>query len=256
MNTKEWEDLMISKLEGQSSNVENEKLERAIASSHNLREMWLSYQSIFEGFNDAAIDLPSACVKNKFDKFIEEQINMQNDSQNNISNRVVRLWNWRKMAGVAAILITVLGFWKMYDQNQDIESSMAHIEKILNNQSPTERIRGIRVTYNHDKSEIDNSMVEVLINVLNEDPSSNVRLAAVETLLDFIDKEIVRESLIKALSEEKDGTVKLAILSNLGHTNDQKVIEILDKLVKDESQEKFILDEAHMQLIRMDKIEI
>ena len=83
-------------------------------------------------------------------------------------------------------------------------------------QSPTERIKAIRVNYNQEQTDVDGKMIDVLTNVMFTDLSSNVRLAAVETWLNYIDRPDVRTALIKSIATEKDGGVKLAIVLSLG----------------------------------------
>ena len=122
--------------------------------------------------------------------------------------------------------------------------------------SSSERIKAIRVNYHSTVSDVIDAMIQVLINVLDEDESSNVRLAAVEALAKYIELDLVRAALIKRLSQEKDGGVKLSIITTLSQRQDQEVKSTLENIVNDDSQEKFVIDEAHMQLIRFEAIDI
>jgi len=96
----------------------------------------------------------------------------------------------------------------------------------------------------------------VLLKVLQVDQSSNVRLAAVETLSNYTDNENVRSGLISIITSETDAFVKIAILNALGRHNNEEVKRTLESITNDESQQKFIIDEAHLQLIKLDKIEL
>ena len=167
---------------------------------------------------------------------------------------------WRRWAGVAAVLICVFGFWNMYENNREAVNTLADVsmqmETLMKQQSSTDRIKAIRVNYTPDANGVDDKMINVLINVLNKDESSNVRLAAVETLANYMNHSQVREALIKRLLEEKDGGVKLSIITSLGQQQDENLKSTLENIVNDDSQEKFVIDEAHMQLIRFEKIDI
>ena len=82
--------------------------------------------------------------------------------------------------------------------------------------SPSERIKTIRVNYNAADENLDQEVIKLLLNVLQNDPSSNVRLAAVESLTSMINNDEVRTILVSHLVVEKDAAVKLAIISSLG----------------------------------------
>ena len=53
-----------------------------------------------------------------------------------------------------------------------------------------------------------------------------------------------------------DGAVKLAIITGLGKQRNDKIKSTLEEIVNDDSQEKFVIDEAHMQLIRFEQTDI
>ncbi len=65
---------------------------------------------------------------------------------------------------------------------------------LLDQQSPSERIRGINLSYGIEKPEP--QTLTRLLRTLNSDPNVNVRLAAVDALYLFRDNAMVREGLV------------------------------------------------------------
>jgi hypothetical protein len=254
MNTSHWEDKMIAALEGDIVQTDRDELMLQISKDESLTEMWMNYQQLYSDFDLVPVETPNLSVKHNFNNWLEEE------SKSVVSNskefRIVEMLPWKKWASVAAIFVFVLGFWQMYNQNQQMGTTLANLESMMNVQSPTERIKAIRVNYNQEQIDVDEKMIGVLIDVLFTDQSSNVRLTAVETLSNYMDRPDVRSALIKSIATERDGGVKLAIIHSLGKNQNEEIKSTLENIVNDDSHEKYVIDGAHMQLIRLDKVDI
>ena len=262
MNIDEFEDRMIQALEGELSDGAYEQLMKEIEVDETLKQVWKGYKELYIDLDSVPPDEPSSKVKHRFDIWLEDQVS-QSEKVVDIAAKGVRkgpILLWRRWAGVAAVFIGLLGFWNLYEHNLQVENTLADVslqmEVLMAQQSSTARIKAIRVNYNPNSNSVDDKMIQVLIDVLNEDESSNVRLAAVETLAQYIQQERVREALISRLAVERDGGVKLSIITSLGRRQDETFKSTLEKIVNDDSQEKFVIDEAHMQLIRFDEVDI
>jgi len=262
MNIDQFENRMILALEGELSDTEYDLLLEEIEANEPLASIWTEYKDLYEGMESVPHDVPSERVKAKFHNWLESESN-EGTQVIDIAQQGVKkgpILMWRKWAGVAAIFVCLFGFWKMYEYNQNVENTLADVslqmKALMDQQSSTARIKAIRVNYDPNATSVDDKMIQVLIDVLNNDPSSNVRLAAVETLANYMDQNIVREALIKRLAEEGDGGVKLSIITGLSQQQDENFKSTLENIVNDDSQEKFVIDEAHMQLIRFEKIDI
>lgn len=254
MNTSHWEDKIIAALEGDLVQPEKDDLMLQISMDKELAGLWENYEQLYSDIDTVPTDIPSLSIKHNFTKWLDAEDGV---IQNQISDRKnVRLLPWKKWASIAAIFICVFGFWQMYNQNQKLGNSLANLESLMQVQSPTERIKAIRVNYNQNESDVDSEMIDVLVNVLFTDRSSNVRLAAVETLSNYMDRTDVRMALIKSIAIEKDGGVKLAIIDSLGKNQNKEIKSALENIVNDDSHEKYVIDGAHMQLIRLDKVDI
>lgn len=262
MNIEQFEDKVIQAMEGDLSDMDYQQLLKHAESDEKLKAIWSSYEELYHGMESVPLDIPSDLVRDKFYNWLGAQNGQEarvvDIAQNGVKKGPFLIW--RKWAGAAAILICVFGFWKMYEHNQNVENTLADVSNqmktLMEQQSSTERIKAIRVNYNPNSTSVDDKMIQVLIDVLNNDQSSNVRLAAVETLAIYMDQGQVREALIKRLAEENDGGVKLSIITSLGQQQDENLKSTLEDIVNDDSHEKFIKDEAHMQLIRFEKIDL
>ncbi len=263
MNTDQFENRMILAMEGELSESEYNLLLKEIEANEPLSSMWNDYLELYQGMESMPFEMPSDRVSERFHNWLEPQpsgmkAKIVNLTQKDLKNNLFVVW--KKWVGVAAVLICVFGFWQMYEYNQNVEHTLADVshqmKTLMKQQSSTARIKAIRVNYAANSTSVNDKMIQVLIDVLNKDESSNVRLAAVETLANYMDQDKVREALIKRLAEEGDGGVKLSIITSLGQQQDENLKSTLKNIVNDDSQERFVIDEAHMQLIRYEKIDI
>jgi hypothetical protein len=95
---------------------------------------------------------------------------------------------------------------------------------------------------------IDSDIIGVLVKTMNEDPNSNVRLAALESLSRFSREPLVKKQLIKSLSIQKDPVVQIALIELLTAMRENKIIEELQKITNDETTTQPVKDEAYKSL--------
>ena len=97
-------------------------------------------------------------------------------------------------------------------------------------------------------SKIDHDIIGALVKTMNEDPNTNVRLAALESLAKFSKEPLVKKQLIKALSIQKDPVVQIALIELLTTVRENKIIDELRKLTNDETTTQPVKDEAYKSL--------
>lgn len=96
---------------------------------------------------------------------------------------------------------------------------------LLNQETASERLRGVQVSRLAEKT--DGSVLDALLNTLNGDPSTNVRLAAVDALFLFDDRPKVREALVQSLERQNSPLVQISIIDLLVEIREQKALKAL-----------------------------
>ena len=119
--------------------------------------------------------------------------------------------------------ITGIGYWlnKTNEQQNQIARLQEQVDStknvmmamIVNSQSASQRMQGVAVSYQIKKA--DDEIVKALFNAMYNDPSTNVRLAALEALAKFCDQPNVKDGLIKSLSKQKDPMVQITLIQLL-----------------------------------------
>ncbi|MBI3004931.1 MAG: HEAT repeat domain-containing protein [Ignavibacteriales bacterium] len=109
---------------------------------------------------------------------------------------------------------------------------------LLKQQSASERLKGVSMSY--DLGEGDQELTAALLSTLKYDASPNVRIAALEVLIRFIDQERVRKELIHSLPTQSSPMVQLAMVELMVQTQEQESKPVLQKLLLDPKIDKTV----------------
>jgi hypothetical protein len=101
---------------------------------------------------------------------------------------------------------------------------------LLNQTSSAERLHGVQWSKQTQKP--DKSVLEALLNTMENDPSTNVRLAAVDALYLFKENSRVREALLRSLERQKSPMVQIQIIDLLVEIREQKALNALRFLIQ------------------------
>ncbi len=117
------------------------------------------------------------------------------------------------------------------------------LAKLENRKSPATRIAALS---RMDKGNaISQEVVDVLVNTLNSDPNSNVRLAAMDGLSKFYRESYVRKQLVNSLKKQQDPVVQIALISLLTKMRESAILTELETLVKDDSTMDAVKESAY-----------
>lgn len=124
---------------------------------------------------------------------------------------------------------------------------------LLEQQSPIARLKG--VSWSYRLQEPDRQVVDALLNTLDRDPSVNVRLAALDALLQFSDQEKVREGLVASLPGQPSPMVQVALIDLLVEIQEKQSLGALNKFAEADSVNSIVKERATrgIELLREDK---
>jgi hypothetical protein len=163
----------------------------------------------------------------------------------------------------AALLLVIagvaIGNWinKSRLQEQEIAKLQQQVEEtrkmmmvmLENQQSASQRMMGLSVAYDMEKP--DDKIVDVLVKTMNEDPNTNVRLAALDALGKFHTEATVRTALIHSLSIQKDPVVQIALIKLMVTLKEKSIVNQLEQMTKDAGTMKAVKDEAYFGILKL-----
>jgi hypothetical protein len=129
-------------------------------------------------------------------------------------------------------------------QLQDEVHSMRQMVtlSLLQQQSASERLRGVDYAYRVDQS--DSQVLSALLHAVNHDPSVNVRLAAVDALRKFGNSPAVRNNVDKALAKQDSPLVQIALIDFIVDNHDRSAVSSLQALERSAAVNKDVKERA------------
>lgn len=128
-------------------------------------------------------------------------------------------------------------------QKQMLFASLGNME------SPSTRIAAAMKAYR--MQEADKDIVDALVSTMNEDPSTNVRLAALEALSRFHRETYVKKKLIASLKKQKDPMVQIELIHVLTEMKQKSILDDLQKMVQDVNTNEAVKERAYSSILRL-----
>jgi len=249
------ESLLIDYMDGRLKEVDKQKIEQELIRNPEAYALHEQLKEVMSAMNRSASVEPSLSMKRNFHQLLEEEI------ESTKSKTVFFQPVLYRVAAVITLLIVAGtgGYWVV--KNQRHENELAEIRKEMeatkqmmmammnDDQSASKRMTGVSVAYKFEKA--DDEIVEVLVKTMNEDPNTNVRMAALEALSKFHAEANVRKELIHSLSIQKDPIVQIALIQLLVTIKEKGVMQDLERMTKDEGTMKAVKDEAYSGLLKL-----
>lgn len=117
-------------------------------------------------------------------------------------------------------------------------------------ESPTnERLREVLAAAR--SSNPDKKALATLIDALAFDPSTNVRLRALDGLSNHADKSEVRTGVLTALGREQNPVVQLEMIDFVATTHDREATPVLEKISQNEQLDRAVRDAASRALTQL-----
>ena len=250
------ENRIIDFIDGRLGEEEKALLEKELAGNPEAFRLYEQFREIMSAMDKSEKLEPRAGLKLEFEKMLHDEMAKQKTSKSVFFQPVI----YRAAAGIALVMVGItIGYW--INRNQEQEARLAEIERKLeetkhgmlvmmdNQQSASQRLQGVSVALTITKA--DDEIVTALVKTMNEDPNSNVRLAALEALSKFQQDPQVRAALIQSLAIQKDPVVQIALIQLMVKMKEKGVVKDLEKIIDNVETIKAVKDEAYSGLLKL-----
>jgi hypothetical protein len=256
MEREKIESMLIDYIDNKLNSVDRHHVEQELVRNSEAYKLYEELKEVMHLMDRSARIEPTQKLKNGFDEFLAQEIQAEKKTRT-----LFFMPSLYKVAAAIALLILcgVVGFYikRQNDiiakNNTDLEILKKQTQEMMamigNDQSASQRIQGVNVSLKFSKP--DDAIVQALVKTMNEDPNSNVRLAALEALSTFIDEKQVRQELIKSLAKQKDPIVQIQLIQLLVKMKEKGVVEDLQKIVDDEETMHAVKDEAYSAIMKL-----
>ncbi|MBC8111294.1 MAG: HEAT repeat domain-containing protein [Verrucomicrobia bacterium] len=191
-----------------------------------------------------------------FDKKIIEKL-PKNTKQISFLTQANRSAGWWVSGVAAGIALLVIGFLigkttsQPVSQITALENEMKSLKETvmlsqLKQTSASERLKG--VNYVSEVKSESPEVLEALIETLNTDESSNVRLAAANVLFTLREIPKVRKALVASLRQQEDPAVKIAIINMMIALKEKQAKPAIEEFLRKEPIPKEVKESIRKEL--------
>lgn len=256
MEREKLESMLIDYLDGTLEDNARKEVEQELAENPEARIVLGQLKEMMEKMDHADELTPGEALKKSFEHFLSQEMVRANKPKSITMIPMV----YRVAAGIVLLLtVGVSAYWMRKDlQHQErlakieeeLEASKQLIMTMLGNDfSPSQRMQGVSVAYELNKP--DDEIVRALIHTFNNDPNTNVRLAALDALSKFNEEADVRQALIEALATQKEPVILISLIQLLVEMKEKTVVHQLEKMTQDEQIMKAVKDEAYSGIFKL-----
>lgn len=136
------------------------------------------------------------------------------------------------------------------------DSKQVNMSAIYNNlvDSTSSSTRLAAILKIQNSGMINNDIIDRLAKTINDDANSNVRLAALNVMGQYVQDSYVSNTFIKSLNTQKDPLVQLGLIELLSQTNNSKLDDKLYALANDPTTFAAVKDQAYLILLNQNKL--
>lgn len=241
MNCTDIENKLIDYIDGALNITEAEIIKKHIKTCNSCKKSFEETNSLLNAFTNELIAKPTENLKANFNKMLEKEKLSQSKVVQLNSSTKSSYKSILQIAASVAILFTgyLLGGYQESKNTQQKLATYQNEKKqlkenmmlaMIDNSSPSTRIKA--VNYTEELAKPDTKILEALIDRMKHDSNSNVRLTAVEALSNFTDSELVKTSLINALTIEKNPSIQIEIIQILVQIQEKRALNPMRKLLE------------------------
>ncbi len=247
--------LVMDYLEGKLSDAGKQQLNTLLNAKVILQEEIEELRQFYIKSETYPVPQLSAQLRHNFFAQLDQEIAEEQRKQS------WRSWFLRLQADIkfshalAATFIFLLGLmmglwfntYRGYEQQMtEMRSELQNMQEtmvinLLEQPSATQRLKAVSMS--NKLPQTDEKVSAALLKVLNEDPHVNVRLAALDALLNYAQNPRVREGLVQSISGQEAPMVQIALAEAMVQLQERKSIEALQELMEQQDINEMVAEE-------------
>jgi len=122
------------------------------------------------------------------------------------------------------------------EETADVRAKL--VLTLLDQPSANKRLQGINEVNKINR--VDATVINALLQTLNNDANVNVRLAAIESLTNYLDNPLVREGLVQSIVQQDAPIVQITLANLMVALQEKKSIEPFKKLIQTKELDKTV----------------
>lgn len=269
METSDLKSLLIDYIDGSLDEIHKDWVKEKIKSDKQVAREYEELKELIGVIGKHNIQKPDKSLEDGFLSMLDDELIALEDSlaelENGVNNGQVKVIGlklsgaWKIAATVALIAIgTLFGMYIVNRNNTDQIAILTKdvsatkkmvIDALENETSPSNRIKGVNASLNI--IEPDDEILTALIHTMETDHNTNVRLAAIEALFNFIDEPNVKRVFIEGLENQKDPIIQITLINILVKIREKGALKNMQKIIEDSGSLNTVKDEAQLGIYKL-----
>ena len=242
---EEFEIIAIDYLRGEISLDDKVVFEKFLNANPSYQKEFEDLKLLWETSNAINAPEPSEAMDVKFFDMLNSETEKQKKSNlswfNQLSNCLSFLMKPQFAYGLLLLGIGLsIGYFLKSDDTQTVTNIVANDETeevreklvltLLEQSSVNKRLQGVSEANRFDK--VDKTVIKALLQTLNKDTNVNVRLAAIESLTNYVSNPEVRQGLVQSIPNQESPIVQVTLANLMAALQEKNSIEPFKKLLQ------------------------
>jgi len=183
----------------------------------------------------------------KLNAAVDKQEIKKSKTFNSLLSKFKFLWSPQFVYGIVLFGIGLsIGYFfnteKINNQVDDVANTASNNETkevrerlvlaLLEQPSANKRLQGVSEANKFDK--VDETVIKALLQTLHKDSNVNVRLAAIESLTNYVDNPVVRQGLVQSIPNQEAPIIQVTLANLMAALQEKKSVEPFKKLLQNQ----------------------
>ncbi len=247
MEKEQFEITMVEYLAGELTQTASSEFEEYLKNNPVQRAEFESLQQTWGKMDEAVVPETSEAMDVRFFEMLHiaetEKANKSTGFVEGLSSFMSLLWRPQVAYGILLVAIGLgTGYFMSTNTAQSdtpntvvVDNETEEVREqlvltLLEQPSANQRLQGVNEANKIEK--VDEKVIKALLQTLNNDANVNVRLAAIEALVNYVDKPIVREGLIQAIGHQESPIVQVTLADLMVALQEKKSIAPFKALIR------------------------
>ena len=245
MRGEEFEILALDYLRGTLSEDRKSEFEELLKSDVKYREQLEQLRVVWELMDEVKVPEPSQEMDHTFFAVLSNEMKNQAGKKAVLKDFLDTLLGWfmKPQLAYGLLFLVLVGgyFLNIKEDTSDAPTTTVAdseteevrgklVLTLLEQSSANRRLEGVSEANKIGK--VDDQVINALLRTLNKDPNVNVRLAAIESLTNYVDDPKVRQGLIQSIPYQESPIIQVTLANLMLALEEKESIEPFKQLLE------------------------
>ncbi|WP_165395257.1 HEAT repeat domain-containing protein [Flagellimonas allohymeniacidonis] len=248
MDKEKFEMKLMDYLSGDISKEDRAIFEKLLSENEAYQKEYADLSKAWSHLEALDTPEPSPEMDETFFTMLSKEIG--NEPRNTFWNSILEIFSqmWKPKLAYGILLLGIglgVGYFlnpaESNFPNQEVVAAENEAEEVrqrlvltlLEQPSANQRLQGVSEA--NKISKVDSIVVKALLQTLNGDPNVNVRLAAIESLTNYLENPLVRQGLVQSIAHQESPILQVTLANLMVALQEKASIEPFRQLLKEKT---------------------